>query len=133
MNPYRSGLIVVLTTCSLASHALAQETKEVQSRLEATFDSKLQTYQSCLMGSAETLLADESKSAESIADESHAACEKSYASASDAALVFTASQVPKSGKLQAVVFSMEQMEKLKANMRAVVLKRVQQKRGQNAP
>jgi hypothetical protein len=126
------SFVVVGSISFFCSKVTAQESKPPVS-LEASFRNAIDTYSSCLLQSADTLLVDSSKSPEAIADESHTACASSYAAASDAALVFTASTVPKSAKLQAVIASMEEMNKYKAKLRAITVEHVVQKRRGSTP
>jgi hypothetical protein len=123
---------VVVSVAFFSSKVTAQESNPSVS-LETSFRNAIDTYSSCLLQSADTLLVDSSKSPDAIADESHTACASSYAAASDAALVFTASTVPKSAKLQAVLASMEEMKKYKAKLRAITVEHVVQKRRGSAP
>jgi hypothetical protein len=117
----------VLGLAGAASSAFSQDANS-SAALQARLTTAIDEYSSCLLKSADTLLPDASKSPETIADESHTACGSTFAAASDAALVYTASTVPKSGKLQAVIISMEEMTKYKTKLRAITIQHVIQKR-----
>jgi hypothetical protein len=123
---------IVGSIAFFSSNVASQESKS-SAPLEARFKEAIDAYSSCLLQFADTLLADASKSPEAIADESHVACGSSYAAASDAAMVFTASTVPKSAKLQAIIASMEEMGKYKAKLREITVQHVVQKRSGSAP
>lgn len=113
--------------------AASQEPESAAPQQQAIFSKAIDAYSTCLLQTADSQLLDSNKTAETIADESHVACKGAFATASDAALIYAAALVPKRGHLQAVVFSMEQMGRYKAQMRGIVMKHVADKRSENAP